>query len=150
MENKKEIKEKYYLVTLSDGTKNIINDGFSEEKVGFNELLKAYAVEENNELRTLIGNKLILDASKNYNANIFDIRTFVEGNYSLFAISKEEVTINEVSKKLHFITRADTTRKNDDLLIVEKKTKEEAKKQYEELLKVQELFSEEINKGRRR
>ena len=150
MENKKEIKEKYYLVTLSDGTKNIKEDGFSNEKSGFNQVLDVYAVEENNELRTVIGNKLILDISKNYNSNIFDIRTFVEGNYSLFCVSKKEVTIEEVSKKLHFITRADTTKKQEEILDTEKLTKLEARRQYQELLQAEKTFSEEINKGRRK
>lgn len=149
MENKKETKEKYYLVTLSDGTKNIVTDGFSTEKTGFNQVLDVYAIEDNNELRTIIGNKLILDSSKNYNSNIFDIRTFVEGNYCLFAISKEEVTINEVSKKLHFITRDEINKKSEEILKLEKSTKEEAMKQYKELENFENNFSDKIKKGRK-
>ena len=141
--------KKYYLVSLSDGTKNTVEDGYSSEKIGFNIQLEAYAVEENGILVDILVGEKILDASKNYNPNIFDIRTFVEGGYGLFAVNKKEVEVNEVSTTLHFITRAATTEKVKAIIEMIKKTKKEANKQYESLQKAEVKFSEEINKNRK-
>ena len=61
-ENK--IDKKYYLVSLSDGTKSMVSDEVVNLKLAFNQLLQVHAIEENGELRTLIGNMKILDVNK--------------------------------------------------------------------------------------
>ena len=148
-ENQKQIEKKYYKITLSNGEKNIIIDGLSGEKSEFKDEIEVYAEEKNGELIEIFTGKKILDVEKNYNSNIFDIRKFIEEKYSLFGVKKEEIAVGEISKKLHFITRAETTKEIDSILKIEEKTKEEANRQYQELLKAEKNFSEEINKGRK-
>lgn len=146
MDNEK----KFYSVTLSDGTKNIVTDGYSNDKTDFNELLEVDAMEINGELIEVITGKKILDAETNYNSNIFDVRKFVEEGYSLFGIRKNEINIKDLSNKLYFITRADTTSMQEDVYEAEMKIKMFANRQYASFLQTEQQFREEINKGRRK
>lgn len=141
--------KKYYSVTLSNGAKNIVSNGYLDEKTGFVESIKVNAEETNGELIEILTGKKILTAEKNYNSNIFDVRKFIEEEYSLFGVQKEEIDVNDLSKKLHFITRAETNNEVSEILKIEKETKEEANRQYQELLEAERNFSEEINKGRK-
>ena len=141
--------KKYYTVTLSNGMKNVVSDGFSGEKSGFVESIKVDAEEVNGELVEILTGKRILDASSNYNSNIFDTRKFIEENYSLFGVKKEEIDVNVLAKKIRFITRAETTKKVESIMKVENETKTEANRQYELLKEAEKNFSEEINKGRK-
>ena len=147
-ENK--IDKKYYLVSLSDGTKSMVSDEVVNLKLAFNQLLQVHAIEENGELRTLIGNMKILDVNKSYNPNIFDIRNFVEGNYSLFGVKKVEISSKKMENEI--ITKYNTPTKvkkaYEEIVSIENKTKEEANRQYVELLEAYKSFTEEVNKGR--
>lgn len=146
MDNEK----KFYSVTLSDGTKNIVTDGYSNDKAGFNELLEVDAMEVGGDLIEIITGKKILDAETNYNSNIFDVRKFVEENYSLFGIRKKEIEMKDLSRKLHFITRTDTTTMYEDVNEAEMRTKMFANREYASLLQAEQQFREEINKGRKK
>lgn len=141
--------KKYYFVTLSSGVKNIVEDGFSDEKNGFVESLNVYAEETNGELIEIISGVKILDIKDNENPNVFDVKTFIEGGYGLFGISKSQKETGEIRHHLEFMTRQDTTKFYNEIIDLIRLTRKEAKKQYELLKDAERSFKEEINKGRK-
>lgn len=152
-ENKKETK--YYIVSLSDGTKTIVSDGYENSKTTFNKLLNVYAVLEDGRLSTLLGGKLILDrndANKNYNSNVFDVVTFIKDGYSLFGVEKQEISPGELENEISikYNTQEKVRKASEAIVDLETKTKEEAMRQYDEIIEAERSFSEEINKGRRK
>ena len=92
----------------------------------------------------------ILDVNKSYNPNIFDIRTFVEGNYSLFGVKKVEISSKKMENEIitKYNTPAKVKKAYEEIVSIENKTKEEANRQYAELLEAYKSFTEEVNKGR--
>ena len=125
------MRKKYYRVTLR-------NIGEHTENV--KDVMYSIAIEENGICVDCLTNKQIYFSDD----EPFNARKFLKQNASLYGIEKLETTAREVSKGFLFVTDDFKRQYIQDILELERLTKEEAEKRYAKYLESVSVFVEKF------